>query len=158
MNINATIIGQAITFILIVIFCMYYIWPPIILAIKNRQKEIKDKLLFIDKAKKDIAIAENNIYLEKNKAHKEYKIIIKKAQKLSNKIINEAYIESKKIHKTIIKEAKREIEYEYILAHESLKKETVKIAISIAEKIIEDTLKNNKNYENNLFNSFINKL
>ncbi|QJC30128.1 F0F1 ATP synthase subunit B [Enterobacteriaceae endosymbiont of Plateumaris sericea] len=158
MNINATIIGQIITFILIVIFCMYYIWPPIILAIKNRQNEIKNKLLFIDKSKKDIAISEHNIYLKINKAHEEYKTIIKKAQKLSDKIITEAYIEGKKIHKTIIKEAKKKIEYEYILAHESLKKETVKIAISIAEKIIEDTLKHNKNYENNLFNNFINKL
>ncbi|QJC29241.1 F0F1 ATP synthase subunit B [Enterobacteriaceae endosymbiont of Plateumaris rustica] len=158
MNINATIIGQTITFILIIIFCMYYIWPPIILSIENRQKKIKNKLLFINKAKKDITIAENNIYLKTQEAHKEYLNIIKKAKKLSNKIITEAKIESKKINKEIILKAKKKIEYEYKIANESLKKETVKIAMSIAEKIIKDKLKENKSYEDNLLNHFINKL
>ncbi|HCW99392.1 MAG TPA: F0F1 ATP synthase subunit B, partial [Pantoea sp.] len=32
MNINATILGQAIAFILFVAFCMKYVWPPIMAA------------------------------------------------------------------------------------------------------------------------------
>ncbi|QJC28795.1 F0F1 ATP synthase subunit B [Enterobacteriaceae endosymbiont of Plateumaris consimilis] len=158
MNINATIIGQTITFILIIMFCMYYIWPPIILSIENRKKIIQDQLLFINKKKKDIIIAENKIYLKIKKAHKEYQIIIKQAQKLSDHIINEAQVESKKIYKETINKAQKKIEYEYIIANESLKKETVKIAMSIAEKIIKDSFKKNKNYEDDLLNNFINKL
>ncbi|CCJ90593.1 ATP synthase B chain [Cronobacter turicensis 564] len=29
MNLNATILGQAIAFVLFVLFCMKYVWPPI---------------------------------------------------------------------------------------------------------------------------------
>ncbi|MDE5285330.1 MAG: F0F1 ATP synthase subunit B, partial [Buchnera aphidicola] len=36
MDLNATIFGQALSFIFFVWFCMKYIWPPIILAIETR--------------------------------------------------------------------------------------------------------------------------
>ncbi|ETJ20958.1 F0F1 ATP synthase subunit B, partial [Escherichia coli] len=29
MNLNATILGQAIAFVLFVLFCMKYVWPPL---------------------------------------------------------------------------------------------------------------------------------
>ncbi len=45
MNLNATILGQAIAFVLFVLFCMKYVWPPLMAAIEKRQKEIADALL-----------------------------------------------------------------------------------------------------------------
>ncbi|KZH94882.1 hypothetical protein AWG50_18895 [Escherichia coli] len=44
MNLNATILGQAIAFVLFVLFCMKYVWPPLMAAIEKRQKEIADGL------------------------------------------------------------------------------------------------------------------
>ena len=44
MNMNATLLGQAITFVLFVWFCMKFIWPPVINAIEKRQKDIADGL------------------------------------------------------------------------------------------------------------------
>jgi ATP synthase F0 subunit b len=41
---NATILGQAIAFVLFVWFCMKYVWPPLMAAIEKRQKEIADGL------------------------------------------------------------------------------------------------------------------
>lgn len=52
MNLNATILGQAIAFVLFVLFCMKYIWPPIMAAIEKRQKEIADGLSSAERAKK----------------------------------------------------------------------------------------------------------
>ena len=40
MNMNATLLGQAIAFSLFVWFCMKYVWPPIMQAIEERQKKI----------------------------------------------------------------------------------------------------------------------
>ncbi|MBL4821918.1 MAG: F0F1 ATP synthase subunit B, partial [Colwellia sp.] len=34
MNINATLIGELIAFVVFVIFCMKFVWPPIIAAIE----------------------------------------------------------------------------------------------------------------------------
>jgi len=44
MNINATLIGQAIAFFLFVVFCMKYVWPPILQALEERTKKIADGL------------------------------------------------------------------------------------------------------------------
>lgn len=37
---NATLLGQAIAFFLFVVFCMKYVWPPIMEAIEERQKKL----------------------------------------------------------------------------------------------------------------------
>lgn len=39
MNINATLIGELIAFLVFVLFCMKYVWPPIIGAIEARQQK-----------------------------------------------------------------------------------------------------------------------
>ncbi len=58
MNLNATILGQAIAFILFVAFCMKYVWPPIMAAIEKRQKEVADGLASAERAKKDLDLAQ----------------------------------------------------------------------------------------------------
>ncbi|MCK4865410.1 MAG: F0F1 ATP synthase subunit B, partial [Gammaproteobacteria bacterium] len=42
MNINLTLIGQTITFIFFVLFCMKFIWPPLVAALDERKKTIAD--------------------------------------------------------------------------------------------------------------------
>ena len=44
MNFNATLIGQMIAFAIFVWFCMKYVWPPIMAALEDRQKQIADGL------------------------------------------------------------------------------------------------------------------
>ena len=35
MNINATLIGQSVAFFIFVMFCMKYVWPPVITAMRE---------------------------------------------------------------------------------------------------------------------------
>ncbi len=42
MNINLTLIGQAIAFAIFVAFCMKFVWPPLINALSERQRTIAD--------------------------------------------------------------------------------------------------------------------
>ena len=44
MNINATLIGQSVAFFIFVLFCMKFVWPPVIAALHERQKKIADGL------------------------------------------------------------------------------------------------------------------
>ena len=39
MNINLTLIGQMVAFVCFVVFCMKYVWPPIIAAMQERMWE-----------------------------------------------------------------------------------------------------------------------
>ncbi|PLK58833.1 ATP synthase F0 subunit B, partial [Candidatus Palibaumannia cicadellinicola] len=94
MNLNATILGQTIAFILFVLFCMKYIWPPLISAVDKRQKDIIDSFSSIELAKKDLEIAQaqaaNDVIQAKAKAKK----IIEQANQRKNEIINESKIEA----------------------------------------------------------------
>ena len=49
MNINFTLIGQLITFIVFVWFCKQYVWAPIINALAERRTTIADGLAAADK-------------------------------------------------------------------------------------------------------------
>ena len=44
MNINLTMLGQLIAFVMFVVFCMRYVWPPLTEMMRTRQKLIADGL------------------------------------------------------------------------------------------------------------------
>lgn len=81
MNMNATILGRAIAFILFVWFCMKYVWPPLMAAIEKRQKEIADGLASAERAKKDLDLAQANATDQLKKAKAEAQVIIEQANK-----------------------------------------------------------------------------
>ena len=58
MSINATLLGQAISFLLFVWFCMKFVWPPLMNAIEERQKKIADGLADAGRAAKDLELAQ----------------------------------------------------------------------------------------------------
>ncbi|EBV1760954.1 ATP synthase F0 subunit B, partial [Salmonella enterica subsp. enterica serovar Newport] len=87
MNLNATILGQAIAFVLFVLFCMKYVWPPIMAAIEKRQKEIADGLSSAERAKKDLDLAQANATDQMKKAKAEASALIDQANKQRAQII-----------------------------------------------------------------------
>ncbi|VFP83915.1 ATP synthase subunit b [Candidatus Erwinia haradaeae] len=136
MNINATILGQAIAFILFVWFCMRYVWPPLIAAIEARQKEIADSLSFAERTKKDVENSElaANTYLKK--AKKDAHAIIDRANKRYLEIIEEAKAMAEKERKKIMTQAVIQIANERQRAQEDLRKHIAILTIAGAEKII----------------------
>ena len=57
MNINATLLGQAVSFVLFVIFCAKFVWPPVVNALRERQKNIADGLEAASRAESDLELA-----------------------------------------------------------------------------------------------------
>ncbi len=94
MNINYTLFGQGFAFFLFVIFCMNYVWPPIIGAINERQKKIKDGLDAAEKAKADLASAEKDIEQELDEAKSKAASLIEQASKNANQIIEDAKVQA----------------------------------------------------------------
>ena len=58
MDINLTLIGQSIAMLVFVWFCMKFIWPPIIEAIEERQKQIEDGLAAADRGQEKLVQAQ----------------------------------------------------------------------------------------------------
>ena len=90
MNMNATLLGQAIAFALFVWFCMKYVWPPIIEAIEARQKLIADGLSAAERAAKDLDLAQANASDQLKEAKRAATEIIEQANKRKGQILDEA--------------------------------------------------------------------
>lgn len=137
MNMNATILGQAVSFFLFVWFCMKFIWPPIMAAIEKRQKGIADSLSAAELAKKDLEIAKANSSDAIQQAKAEAQIIIDQANKRKNAIVESAQTEAEIERDKIIAQGHIEIEAERKRVREELRKQVAILAIAGAEKIIE---------------------
>ena len=58
MNINATLIGQMISFALLVWFTMKFVWPPVTKALAERQQRIADGLAAGERGKHELELAQ----------------------------------------------------------------------------------------------------
>ncbi|ADP67576.1 F0F1 ATP synthase subunit B [Buchnera aphidicola str. JF98 (Acyrthosiphon pisum)] len=147
MNLNATILGQAISFILFVWFCMKYIWPPIILAIETRQKEIKESLTNAKKAQDELYILEKKIHQNIIDAKQKASNILNSANKQKVSILEDARNQALEESKKIILNTQSEINIAITHARKNLHKEVVDLSISMAEKIIKKNISKDDNQE-----------
>lgn len=137
MNLNATILGQAIAFVLFVLFCMKYVWPPLMAAIEQRQKDIDDGLSFAARAKKSLDIAQTEATDQLNQAKIQAHAIIEQAHKRKVQVIEEAKAEAEEERNKILLQARAEIAAERQRAREELRKQIAILSLAGAEKIIE---------------------
>ncbi|MGP1929846.1 MAG: F0F1 ATP synthase subunit B [Arsenophonus sp. ER-BJ3-MAG3] len=156
MNLNATFLGQAISFFFFVLFCMKYVWPPIITAIEKRQKEISDSLSNAEQAKKNLELAKIDTIVQLEKTKLKAQSIIEQANKQRIQIIKEAKIEAEIERNKIISQTKIEIDTNIRLAHEELRKKVAMLAILGAEKIIERSIDISIN--NDIIDKLVNEL
>jgi len=136
-NINATILGQAIAFILFVLFCMKYVWPPLMAAIEKRQKEVAEGLASAERAKKDLDLAQANATDQLKKAKEEAQVIIEQANKRRSQILDEVKAEAEQERNKIVTQALAEIDAERKRAREELRSRVAMLAVAGAERIIE---------------------
>ena len=147
MNINLTMIGQAIAFFIFVVFCMKYVWPPIVAALQERQKKIADGLAASDRAERDLELAQEKSAQELRKAKQEAAALIEQANKRANQIVEASKDDARKEGQKLLDQAKAEIEQQRIQARDALRAEIAAIAIAGAEKILESSVDADKHSE-----------
>ena len=140
MNINATLIGQAIAFAIFVWFCMKYVWPPLLDAIEARQKKIADGLTQAERAGKDLELAQAKAAEKLKQAKAQAAEIIDQANKRRTQIVEEAKNEAETERSKIIAQGEAEVEAERNRAREELRQQVAVLAIAGAEKIIKRTI------------------
>lgn len=137
MNMNATILGQTVAFIVFVWFCMKFVWPPIMGAIEARQKEIAEGLSSAERAKKDLALAQNNATEQLKEAKLQSAHIVELANKRKAQIVEDATREAQAEREKILTQAQAEVEAERNRVKEELRKQVAALALAGAEKILE---------------------
>lgn len=137
MNINATLIGQAIAFFLFVVFCMKYVWPPILHALEERKKKIADGLAAAEHGKHEQQLAEERAKDVLREAKEQAGEIITRADKRAAEIVDEAKGEAKAEGDRMLTAARAEIDQEINRAREDLRGQVVSIAMAGARKVLE---------------------
>ena len=140
MDINATLIGQLVAFVVFVIFCMKFVWPPIIGAIEERQKTISDGLAASDQAEKDLALAREEATAKLKEAKAQAAEIVEAAKKREAQLIEEAADKAQAEKDKILAAGHAEIESERNRVKEELRKQVAVLAVQGAEKILERSI------------------
>jgi len=140
MDINATLIGQFITFAILVWFTMKYVWPPITKAMHDREKKIAAGLEAAERSKRELEIAEHKALSIVREAKQQATHIIEQANFHSAQLIEEAKHQAKNESQRIVELAQGEIAREVTQAKAELKTQLAKLAIAGAEKLIQRNL------------------
>ena len=136
MNINLTLIGQMLAFVCFVVFCMKYVWPPIIAAMQERADKISEGLAAADRASHDLELAQEKAVERLKEAKEEAAAIVDAANKRGNQLIEEAknaaLVEAERVKES----ARAEIEQETNRAREQLRSQVATLSVAGAEKVL----------------------
>ncbi|MCG8535365.1 MAG: F0F1 ATP synthase subunit B [Pseudomonadales bacterium] len=136
MDINATILGQSIAFAIFVYFCMKFVWPPIITAMRERTEKIANGLQAADKAEQDLELAKEKAVETLREAKQQAAALIEQANKRANQMVEEAKDQARAEGERLKAAAQAEIDQELNRAKEGLRGQVATLSIAGAEKIL----------------------
>jgi F-type H+-transporting ATPase subunit b len=136
MNPNITLLGQMISFAILIWFSVKFIWPPLIKAIEERQQKIAEGLAAADNAQKNLAQADAKVADELKAARAKANEIIEQAHQRANALIDAAKADAIAEGARQKALAEAEIEAAANRAKEELRKQVSLLAVSGAEKLL----------------------
>ena len=136
MEFNVTLLGQAITFAILVWFTMKFVWPPLTNMMDDRAKRIADRQAAAERGKQDLEAAEKRVADELRKAKQQATEIVMAAEKRASQIVDEAKDAARVEGARIVADAKSEIDQEVLRAKEALRAQVADLAVAGAEKIL----------------------
>ena len=136
MNINGTLVAQAIVFALLVLFTMKFVWPPIAAALDERARKIADGLSAAEKAKSELSVANKRVEEELAKSRNESTVRLAETERRGQTMIEEAKVRATEEGSKIIAAAKVEAEQQTVRARETLREQVAALAVKGAEQIL----------------------
>ena len=140
MEINLTIIGQMLTFAILVWFTMKFVWPPINTMLDERAKKIADGLAAAEKGKTELLEAEAKVAEELRHVQLRATEIISNAEKRANQIVDEAKEMANQESAKIIENAKSQIAHEFAKTKEELREKLASLVMTGVEQILKSEI------------------
>ena len=147
MNINATLLGQTVAFVIFIAICWKYVWPPIIAIMEEREKRIADGLEAAKKADDSLEEAQLAFDQEMNKAKAEAAELLEKANARASQIVVDATAKAGIEADKILTSASKTIENDVNKAKEELRQKMSALIIETSEKILGDEINTDKHQE-----------
>ena len=136
MNLNLTLIAQAITFTVFIWVTVKFIWPYMLRAIEARQKTIADGLAAAEEGKRSLEASNKRADEEIKKARDRAAEVLTQAERRAAQMIEEAKNAAKEEGNREKAAAKAEIAQEVTRAREQLRDHVASLAVAGAEKIL----------------------
>ena len=136
MNINLTLVSQAVAFAIFIWFTVKFVWPPLIRAIEARQKTIADGLAAADRGRAELAQANQKVEAELARSRAENQTRLAEAEKQGTLLIEQAKKDAEAEKARIVAQAKAEAALETQRAKEQLRNAVADLAVKGAEQIL----------------------
>jgi len=136
MNLNATLFAQIVVFVVLWVFTMKFVWPPITKALDERASKIADGLAAADKAKSELANANARVAQELAQSRDDIAKRLSDAEKRGNVLVEEAKARASAEAAKIVADAKAEADQLVISAREALREQVASLAVKGAEQIL----------------------
>jgi F-type H+-transporting ATPase subunit b len=135
-DINLTLIGQTLAMVVFVWLCMKFLWPPILNAIEERQKQIEHGLAAAERGEEKLKQAHAEAEDIIADARRQATGILDQANARANEIVAEGKAAGTKERERQVAAAQAEIEAETNRAREELRGQVSAVALAGAEKIL----------------------
>jgi F-type H+-transporting ATPase subunit b len=136
MNLNLTLIAQAVSFALFIWFTVKFVWPPMLRAIEARQKTIADGLAAAEQGRRSLETSTRQAEDAVRQARSRAAEILAQAEKRAAQMVDEARNAAKEEGNREKAAAKAEIEQAVTRAREQLRDRVASLAVAGAEKIL----------------------
>ena len=136
MSINATLFGQLGVFLVLALFTMKFVWPPIAKALDERAQKIADGLAAADKAKTELTAVNKRVEQELSQTRNETASRLADADRRAQAIVEEAKARATEEGNKIVAAARAEAEQQAIAAREALREQVAALAVKGAEQIL----------------------
>ena len=136
MSINATLFVQLGVFLVLALFTMKFVWPPIAKALDERAQKIADGLAAADKAKTELSAANMRVEQELSQTRNETASRLADADRRAQAIVEEAKARATEEGNKIVAAARAEADQQAIAAREALREQVAALAVKGAEQIL----------------------
>ena len=131
-----TLLGEIITFAILVWVMMKFVWPPLMKAIDSRQKEIADGLAAADQGRQDLAAAEVRKNELMNDARTKASTYIAEGEKRRSEIVDAARHEAQNETARILEQGRRDLELERIAMSRELETKLGELVIAGTSQVL----------------------
>jgi F-type H+-transporting ATPase subunit b len=136
MNLNATMIAQAIVFALFIWFAVKIVWPVLLRKIEVRNRKIADGLAEAERGRSALADAQKQTDTMLREARSRAQEIVAAAEKAAQQRIEESKSIAKAEADRIAASAQAALQQEVQSARQQLREQVAQLAIAGAEKIL----------------------
>jgi F-type H+-transporting ATPase subunit b len=136
MNINLTLIAQAVSFAIFIWFTARFVWPPLMRAVDARQKKMADGLAAAEQGNRSLRDAEARVQAIEQEARTKAQTMLGETEKRVTALIEEAKVNAKDEGGRLLAAAKADIAQEVERAKEALRDQVATLAVNGAEQIL----------------------